>query len=642
MVPKKKAASYDSSHIETLRYPDSVRANPEMYLGSTEAQGVFKIIGELVDNAVDEAHAGRNTGVMLFVDKDGSYWVQDRGAGIPQGIKEFNVTVNGKQVKSSMPTMQAVFGELHTSGKFRSEAYAVSIGTHGVGAKGTNATCLFFDVVTCFKGKWYSIGFKKGLLTSPVKPCKAPKSPVTGKLMTGGTLIHCKPDPSIFTVSSFPLSMAVEWAELTSYLNPGFTILVSAWVKKANGVKTRKFYSEGGAEDYIAKRLTDLKATAEPDHFTYQGDLADVVVAFSNFDGMDLRGFTNGLHNAQGGHHVDSVSKALFAAISEHKGKRQTFNRRDFDEGLLGIVNAKLHKAAFSSQDKSRLTDTRMTSEFEAVITAAAKKFFAKNKAMAARLCERAAKLNELKTKFKASKEVVTALSKQKKVGMPPNYAPPHRSVPIHDREMFIVEGDSAAGGFRKVRQPQHGLLPLFGKIANVEKMKTAKALATKAIVLIMAAINYDPKAADPLTKVNVGRIVCLADADADGGHINSLLLSLFKKLMPEAYDRGMIYVADMPEYMAQAKGHLIIGDSQQEVKDKLDKLGLKATVKHFKGWGEVDPAILKVLAIDPTRKLLQINPISSEDGVEFSKVMASDVEARREALGISEEQHHE
>ena len=642
MVPKKKAASYDSSHIETLRFPDNVRQNPEMYLGSTEAQGVFKIIGELVDNAVDEAHAGRNTGVHLFVDKDGSYWVQDKGSGIPQGTKTFEVSVNGKQVKSSMPTMQAVFGELHTSGKFRSDAYAVSIGTHGVGAKGTNATSLFFDVVTSFKGKWYSIGFKKGLLTSPVAPCRAPKSPVTGKVLTNGTLIHCKPDPSIFKVQNFPLAMAVEWAELTSYMNPGFTILVSAWMKATKAVKTRKFYSEGGAKDYIAKRLVDLKATAEPDHFEYSGDLADVVVAFSNFDGCDLRGFTNGLHNVQGGHHVDSVSKALFQAIFSFKTARQKFNRRDFDEGLLGIVNAKLHKAAFSSQDKSRLTDTRMTAEFEAVILAAAKKFFSKNKAMAARLCERAAKLNELKSKFKASKEVVTALSKMKKVGMPPNYAPPHRDVPIRDREMFIVEGDSAAGGFRKVRQPHHGLLPLFGKIANVEKMKSAKALATKAIILVMTAINYDPKAADPLAKINTGRIICLADADADGGHINNLLLALFRKLMPEAYDRGMIYVADMPEYVAQTKGRLITGDSQQEVKDKLDKLGLKATVKHFKGWGEVDPAILKVLAIDPTRKLIQLNPISSEDGVEFSKVMASDVEARREALGISEEQHHE
>lgn len=283
-----------------------------------------------------------------------------------------------------------------------------------------------------------------------------------------------------------------------------------------------------------------------------------------------------------------------------------------------------------------------MSDEFEAVVTEAAKKFFRTHKALALRLITKATKLNELKSKFKASKEVSSALSKVKKTGLPPNYAPPHKSVKVPDRELLIVEGDSAAGGLRKVRLPSQGLLPLTGKIANILKMKSAKALASKAIISIMAALGFEPKAADPLKKLNVGRIICLADADPDGCHINSLLLTLFYKIMPEAFDRGLIFVADMPEYIAQVKDQLITGSTQEEVKGKLAKAKLKAVVKHLKGWGEADPQVLKILAVDPSRKLIRIKALSSEDHVEFVKVMSTDVEARREALGISEETHHE
>ena len=636
------AAEYDSSHIETLRFPESVRRNAEMYLGSTEAAGVFKIAGELLDNAIDEHQAGRNTGVLLFADSDGSYWVQDHGAGIPQGTKTFAVNVNGKMVENSMPTMQAVFGELHTSGKFRSEAYSVSIGTHGIGAKGTNATSEFFEVWTAFKNKWYSIRFERGHLVRGVALCKAPPKGPTGKPLEKGTLIHYKPDTKIFKAKSFPLSLAHEWAELTAYMNPGFSIVVGSRPRTGKPV-FKKFYSENGVDDYIVKRLADLGTTAEEANFELHGDLADVVVAFSTFDGCDLRGFTNGLHNVNGGHHVDSVSKALFASISEFKTKRQSFTRRDFDDGLVGIVNAKLHKASFSSQDKAKLTDVRMASEFEASVLEAATKFFRKNKALAGRLCERAARLNELKGKFKASREVTSALAKAKKAGMPPNYAPPHRSVPIRDRELFVVEGDSAAGGFREVREPKHGLLPLSGKIANALKMQSVKTLASAAIISLLSALGYDPRAEDPLKKLQIGKMICMADADSDGCHINSLLLTLIFKLCPEAFAAGIIFVADMPEYIAQHKGKLYTGSTQAEVREKLVAAGVKGvTPKHLKGWGEVDAGILKILAIDPTRKLIQISAVTTEDSVEFIKVMSKDVEARREALGIKEEQHNE
>ena len=622
----KTLGKYNSDSIETLRFPESIRRSPAMYIGGTDGYGIFVCLRELLDNAADEYLAGRNKSVGAVVDADGSYWVQDSGSGIPQGLKSHEVEVNGKRMIAKTPTMQAVFGELHTSGKFKSEAYKVSIGSHGVGVKGTNATSEYFVATTCYKDKWYSIRFEKGILVKAVHETKAPKSPLTNKPMTRGTLIHFKPDPTIFTVKTFPPSMMLEWAEIMSYLSPGFQIVLKV------RDKVKVFLSKEGPKDYIKNRLAKLEAEAEPDVFESNSDLATVVVAFSNVDGFELKGFTNGLSNSQGGKHVDSVASAVYKALIPYKAAKQEFSTTDFRDGLIGIVNAKLHKAQFSSQDKARLTDPRMGKDFEDMIFEDAAKFFAANKAMAKRLCERATRINELKTKFKASKAVATALNKVKRLGLPPNYAPAHKSVPIKDRELLIVEGASAAGPLRQVRTKNQALLPLKGKILNTMKSKGDKALVSRDILNILGAIGFDPKHEDPLKKLQVGRIICLSDPDPDGHHINCLLLTLFSKYLPGLFESGMIYVADAPEFYSIHKDQIFVGDKLSEVRAKLDKAKIKANISHVKGWGEVDAQVLKSWVVDTkTRKLIKLNPITAEDRAEFEKYMGADASARRE-----------
>lgn len=612
-------SKYNSDSIETLRGLEAVRKNPAMYIGGTDGYGIFVCIRELLDNAADEYLAGRNKSVGAFIDSDGSYWVQDSGSGIPQGVKSFDIEVNGKTVTNKLPTMQVVFSELHTSGKFKSDAYKVSIGSHGVGVKGTNATSEYFDVTTCYQDKWYSIKFKKGKLVQAVQPTKAPKSPITGKLMTKGTLVHFKPDSTIFTAKSFPPSMLLEWSEVMSYLSPGFQIVLR--VKD----KVKSFLSKEGPKDYITMRLKKLEAEAEADMFEFNNELATVVVAFSNVDGFELRGFTNGLSNSQGGKHVDSVATGLYRAIQPYVGAKQTFTAHDFRDGLIGIVNAKLHKAQFSSQDKAKLTDPRMGKEFEDLIFADADKFFKSNKAMARRLCERAAKINDLKNKFKNSKAVATALNKVKKQGLPPNFAPAHKSVPVKDRELIIVEGASAAGPLRQVRQKHQALLPLKGKILNVGKAKGDRALLSKDILNILGAMGFDPKAADPLAKLQIGKIICLADPDPDGHHINCLLLTLFKTYLPGMFERGMIYVADTPEFYSINKDQIFVGDKISEVKAKLKKANVKGDIFHVKGWGEVDAQVVKKWVIDDeSRKLIKLNSLTAEDRSVFGRLMGS------------------
>lgn len=613
--------NYTSDSIQTLKFPDSVRNNPSMYIGGTDDHGLFVILREPADNAVDEFLAGRNKHVQIAIDTDGSYWVLDEGGGIPQGIKKTKVTINGKEIVSKMPTMQAVFGELHTSGKFQSEAYKVSIGTHGVGVKGTNATSEYLDAWTYHGGAWHTIGFKRGVLSKEVTTSKAPKTPFgTPKL---GTVIHYKPDSKIFSVKSFPPSMLVSWAEVQAYLNPGLKVTVS--IKG----KTKSWFSKEGPKAWIAKRAEALKAVAEADLFMFNNEMVSVAVAFTNVDGFELKGFTNGLPNSQGGKHVNTVAGVLYDAIKPYalgKDKKPKFSSSDFSDGMLGMVNAKLHKPSFSSQDKAKLTDDRMIApEFVEAISKEAVKFFKTNKAMTKRLVDRACKINELKTKFKASKAVATELNKLKRIGLPPNYAPASRDVPIKDRELIIVEGDSAAGGLREIRGPHQALLPLTGKIFNAWKASGDKALLSKAIMNILAAIGFDPKHEDPLRKLQVGRIIFMSDADPDGRHINCLLNALISRYMPGMYELGIVYVADMPEFYSIAKGQLFVGETLSEVQNKLKKAKIKADVLHAKGWGEVDPEILRILIASSARKLIKIDPLTPEDLRIFRSLMGKD-----------------
>lgn len=816
----KKVAAYTAKNIKTLVFPDSVRLNASQYIGGTDSYGLWLVVKELLDNGLDEALAGRNNAVLLHVDKDGSFWVQDAGHGVPQGITKTTIHVNGKDVVNKMPTMQSVFGALHTSGKYDTDAYEVSIGTHGIGSKGTNATAEYFDVWTYFEGQWYTIGFKKGKIVTPVSKCRAPKGP-TGVPPKKGTLIHFKPDMTIFSTDKFPGQMALEWAEIMSYFNPGVAILVSTPKGK------KQFLSKEGVVEYVHKRLEKFGVGAERVMFEYRAEhgdpnAADVTVAFSGYTDCDLRGFTNGSHNSKGGKHVDSVVAALYEGIRPFikvkkikvKGKAKevpAFSPSDLKEGLVGLVNAKLHKAKFNSQDKVFLSDERMGTDFRRKLVPVAVKFFKDNKAMAQRIAEKASRIAELKTKFVMSKAAASKLNAVKRNGLPAKYAAFDSQTKIHDRELFIVEGDSAGGTAKEARFPYQAILPLKGKIMNA--LKDPKGVATESdeIINILAAVGFDLKAADPYSKLTVGKIICLADPDPDGPfvgdtyirvrvqddgnlgdmphdthieklvgrkfevpvfsggvkiwadataqlernvdtlvalqigkakykvdlnhkflciktdamygrtyvehtdqlvfvrasdlkvgdrvympsanntrdksacdyathlgyapvskmriqkldqpvpvycltvqkyhhfllpsgivsancHINSLLLTLFYKHLPELFNRGLIYVADSPEFYAIYKESLVTGMHLSEVQKKLK--GLKApastTINHVKGWGELDASLMRIMAMDPlTRRLIQIAAVSDNDKVEFVPLMNEDVAFRRKAFGL-------
>ncbi|QBX06583.1 GyrB-like type IIA DNA topoisomerase [Burkholderia phage BcepSaruman] len=817
MATKKK---YDSTDITTLRFPDNIIANPGMYIGGTDASALWVIVREMLDNAIDEHLAGRGTSVTLFAD-NGTFWVSDDANGIPQGIKTHSMVINGKKTTIKTPTMQAIFGELHTSGKFEADAaYAASRGTHGVGVKATNALSDSMEVWTFFEGSWYYIAFKNGHLATEVTKLKSAPKKWDGTKAEKGTLIKVLPNYKVFSAKSFPSSVATQWAELAAYLTPGFRVAIG----NAKGMK--EFFSKRGPVEYIEKTLTELKCEGERDMFEYKSALADVIVAFTNAEGYQVKGYTNGLHQSSGGKHVDAVSGALYTALKpwiktkkiKVDGKPKevpAFREPDLKDGMVGLVNMYLSKATFTSQDKAKLADDRAGEPFEAMLVAAATKFFNGNKALAQRIADRASRVSELKTKFVMSKKAATDLNKIKRQGLPAKYASYDLKTKVEHRELFLLEGDSAAGKVREARFPYQAILPLRGKVLNALR-QPEKALESEEILNILAAIGYDVNAADPMTKLQVGKIICLADPDPDGPfvgetmitvrrqddgdlgaephqvsieslsrnpngfevpvfhhgreiwapataslvrnvtklvaieahgtkyrvsedhkfvvirtqanrgrellpfpgnadlafcrardmrigdrlyypyndkldkrdwnkqdkstglgfvavsklrvqeqaepvpvycltvpkyhhfmlpsgimsancHINSLLLALMYKFLPGLFERGMVYVANAPEFYAEAKGELFVGATLGEVQRKLAAKGIKnVDVRHVKGYGEMNEGLIRTLIMDPdTRHMIKIKPLGDADHVDFVKLMADDVDYRRQMLGL-------
>jgi DNA gyrase subunit B len=809
-----KKNSYTSDNIKNHQYPESVHNSPSMFIGSTDAHGIFQLLKEVIDNIVDEALEGRASTAWIDVSTSGCYRVADDGNGIPVGITEINEPVTGTIIK--VPTVQAVLSIPHTSGKFSDEAYKVSRGVHGLGVKLTNALSNKTTVTTFNKGSWWTISFKLGKLSKELTKCKAPLNPVTGKLMTRGTLFEFHPEQKFFSASKFPPSLLLSWAEVAAYFTPKFKIVLKGTKK------TLEICKPGGIGSYVEDRTASLKATYEQKLFSHSSPLCDVVVGFSTYDGCDIRGFTNGLENVDKGKHVDSVTGAIYAGLKPYiktkkiEGKPvPVFREADLREGLVGLVNAKLHKAQFSSQDKAKLTDDRVGKEFEAELTKVTTKFFTENKALAIRLCERATKMNELKTKFTMSKKAAASLNAVKRNGLPAKYAAFDSRTKVPDRELFLVEGESAGGTTKEARFPYQAVLPLKGKVMNALKDSKGKTLESEEIINILAAIGYDVKAADPYAKLTVGKIICLADPDPDGPfvgdtkirirrlddgdlgmdphevtieslsrnpsrfevlvwsgnkeiwapataelvrnvdtlialeiagtkykvsedhkflchasppamrgreviespfrdlvyvaaknmrigdrvylpafdgsrkpaeadkftrlgfapvskmriqklsepvpvycltvpkhhnfilpsgivssncHINSLLLTLFYRYLPELFIRGMIYVANAPEFYSIHKGQLITGATLSEVQKKLVKVKAPPStpVSHIKGWGEIDANIMRILAMAPeTRNLIKIKAIEAEDRVDFVKLMDDNVEYRRKMLGL-------
>lgn len=604
------------------RDTDKIRAKPALYIGPTDAQGVFTILREPCDNAVDEARAGRNTSIDIFIAADGQLTVADAGVGIP--VKKHPVM--------KISTLTHVLTNLQSSGKMKKGAYDSAIGTHGVGIKATNALSSAFSIWTyrADEGGWHSTRFSCGLEKQAVAKTKAPKLP-NGVVPKRGTVLQFTPDPSVFGRAKLPVPQVLAWAEMTAFMNAGLTIRVH----NAKG-QTKTFYSKEGIRSYLDKRVADLKAkpmSKKP--LSHASSTLELALHFADVEGCEVEFFTNTIRNVELGVHADAFFRALVDSLKVYKGKLE-FTPTDLREGLIGLLNYKINAPQFDSQTKEKLVDIRVKepcyTECLQVLTA----YWAANKTLAKEVCVRAAELRKRTAEFLKDKKLIRQVKSAKKNLMVKLSAVDGGSkVPVSQRELYIVEGDSAGGTASRARlRDRQAVWPLRGKILNVLRAKKAEVVANASVAGIFAAIGLELEAKDPLARINYGRIILMADPDVDGSHINVLLMTMLWTYAPDLIRRGHVYVLEAPEYLTRYKGKTFFGRTKEDLYKAAGSTSVIA--QHIKGWGEISAADLAPAGMHPqTRSLIQIRPPSSDQQKQFQLLMKEDSAYRKQLLGI-------
>lgn len=616
----RKNSKYSEDDIQVLGAIEGIRKRPTMYIGSTDSHGVFHIFKEVVDNAVDEFLAGRNSAV--YISTDGiSVSVGDDGQGIPTGIHK----------KTKRPTIETVFTENHAGGKFSDSAYDTSIGTHGVGITATNAMSEELEVWSQYTGAWQHISFKCGKVKQELHKSKPP---TVGKAKPSGTIVRYSPDFSIFDKGAkLSIPLVKTWAEMTAYLNAGLKI---------------EFFNENTEEHFVFKFKNGLDDLL--DHLLKESENKqagrihinskefDLAISFLESDTYYSNSFyTNTSENSRGGSHEKLLWSSLLQIYKEHDDSNE-FEEIDVQKGLISIFNVKLNQPRFSSQTKERLNDSRVN-DYSKSLLAELKKFFKKQTELLERLIERAAAHYEVRTKSAIDKDLARKLKQSSKSGtlLPGKLVSAPKCKP-EDRELFLVEGDSAGGSSIPARISVHTqeILKLKGKPINAARVETERYSANAEVFGILLALGYKPDAPDPYEELRVkNKIIFLTDPDVDGAHIALLLLVLLAQILPKLFKKRLVYVVDSPEYMTTVKNKRYYGNTKQELLKQLPK-GSNPDIQHIKGWGEVSPQIMREVAFDPkTRKLICITAKKAEKIAEFLSLMSDDGPARKKLLGI-------
>ena len=631
-LQEEKAKEYDASQIQVLEGLEAVRKRPGMYIGSTSSQGLHHLVWEIIDNGIDEALAGFADEINVTVEEDNSITVKDNGRGIPVDI----------QKKTGRPALETVFTVLHAGGKFGGGGYKVSGGLHGVGASVVNALSTNLDVKVMREDdeNVYGMDFKLGkVATSMTVVGKCPRH-------EHGTIVHFKPDPDIFTeTTTYDINVLTKRIRELAFLNKGLKITIDN--KRQEEPTHEEFHYAGGIKHYI-EFLNKGKEVIFPEPIYVEGEqngiTVEVALQYTNDFHSNLLSFTNNIHTYEGGTHESGFKTALTRVINDYGRKSGLIKENDANlsgedvrEGLTAVVSIKHPNPQFEGQTKTKLGNSDARKVTDKLFSETFNKFMLENPTVAKQIVEKGLLAAKARIAAKRAREVTRKKNGLEISNLPGKLAD-NTSKDPEISELFIVEGDSAGGSAKQGRSRlTQAILPIRGKILNVEKATIDRILANEEIRSLFTALGTGFGEEFDVSKANYHKLIIMTDADVDGAHIRTLLLTLIYRFMKPMLDAGYVYIAQPPLYQVRQGKMIKYIDSDEELNDVLGSLppSPKPVIQRYKGLGEMDAEQLWETTMNPeNRRLLRVELSDAEEANEvFEMLMGDHVGPRRQFI---------
>ena len=626
-----KQETYDASSISVLEGLEAVRKRPGMYIGSTSARGLHHLVYEIVDNAVDEALAGYCDTINVSINPDNSVTVVDNGRGIPVGLNH----------KAGIPAVEVVFTILHAGGKFGGGGYKVSGGLHGVGASVVNALSVWLEVEIYNEGKIYKQRYERGKTMYSLKvvgECDPDKT---------GTKVTFLPDGEIFEETVFEYDVLKQRLREMAFLTKGLKIILQDL--REEEIREHTFHYEGGIKEFV----TYLNKSKTPlyDQIIYcEGEKDGVVVemAMQHNDSYsdNTYGFVNNITTPEGGTHIEGFRKALTKTFNEYARKNKLLKDNepnlsgdDIREGLTAIVSVKIGEPQFEGQTKQKLGNSEARGAVDNIVSTQLEIFLEQNPSVAKQTVEKSLMAQRAREAARKARDLTRRKSALEGMSLPGKLADCSDKNP-ENCEIYIVEGDSAGGSAKTARQrATQAILPLRGKILNVEKARLDKIYANAEIKAMITAFGTGIHEDFDISKLRYHKIIIMTDADVDGAHISTLLLTFLYRFMPDLIREGYVYLAQPPLYKLEKNKKVWYAYSDEELNEILTEVGRDSNnkIQRYKGLGEMDADQLWETTMDPEhRVLLRVtmdDETSSELDLTFTTLMGDKVEPRREFI---------
>lgn len=620
---------YGADQIQILEGLEAVRKRPGMYIGSTSTRGLHHLVYEIVDNAVDEALAGYCTEIEVTINKDNSIKVIDNGRGIPVGINH----------KAGLPAVEVVFTILHAGGKFGGGGYKVSGGLHGVGASVVNALSEWLEVTIHQNGKMYRQRYERGKVMYPLKEI--------GETDHTGTEVVFLPDKEIFEETVFDYDTLRQRLREMAFLTKGLKIILID--RRLEEPKIRSFHYEGGIKEYVSY-LNKQKDALYEDVIYCEGQRNDIYVEVAMQHNSSYQegtySFVNNITTPEGGTHLTGFRNALTKTFNDYAKKNKILKDSDANlagedirEGLSAIISIKISEPQFEGQTKQKLGNSEARGAVESVVTEQLTYFLEQNPAIAKIICEKAVVAQRARDAARKARDLTRRKTALEGSALPGKLADCSDKDP-KNCEIYIVEGDSAGGSAKTARnRATQAILPLRGKILNVEKSRLDKILVNNEIKAMITAFGTGIGDDFDISKLRYDKIVIMTDADVDGAHIATLMLTFLYRFMPELIRQGHVYLAQPPLYKVEKNKMIRYAYDDNELNEILTEIGRDGNnkIQRYKGLGEMDAEQLWNTTMDPEKRiLLRVNigdNSEAEIDLTFNTLMGDKVEPRREFI---------